>query len=464
MRGLHLSWMSFFVAFTGWFAIPPLMPTIRGDLNLTASQISDANLTSVSATILARLTVGPLCDRYGPRKVMAGLLLVGSIPVVLVGFVADGTGLIISRFFIGIIGATFVPCQHWTSTMFASEVVGAANAICGGFGNMGAGVSYFLIPLIYNLIATKLPPHEAWRVTMVVPAFLCIFMAVVDYFLGDDCPNGDWKDRDKKKEFVDVELQGMPQVNSDIDSIHSGLSDKGKLFDRKDLFEDPANIDRSLVIPPEPTGAMAVFAQLKNPTVLILMFQYGCSFGLELAVDNVIGEIFHLHFGFAQTTAGMLGSIFGLMNLFSRASGGILADYVNSQIGEGDQGRMLIHFIILFCEGVFLIGFSFVMDDLRYSIGILVLFSYFVQAGCGTTFSLVPFVNPRSLGSVYGLVAAGGSAGSIVFSYVFKIYGADYVNAFRTIGCVVFAASIMTLFLLIQSRMLLGLFFKNLNP
>lgn len=57
MRAMHLSWLSFFIAFTGWFAIPPLMPTIKADLKLTPSQISDANLTSVSATILARLTI-----------------------------------------------------------------------------------------------------------------------------------------------------------------------------------------------------------------------------------------------------------------------------------------------------------------------------------------------------------------------------------------------------------------------
>lgn len=57
MRAMHLSWLSFFIAFTGWFAIPPLMPTIKADLNLTPSQISDSNLTSVSATILARVMI-----------------------------------------------------------------------------------------------------------------------------------------------------------------------------------------------------------------------------------------------------------------------------------------------------------------------------------------------------------------------------------------------------------------------
>ncbi|KAF9308643.1 High-affinity nitrate transporter 2.1 [Podila horticola] len=443
----------------GWFAIPPLMPTIKADLKLTPSQISNANLTSVSATILARLMIGPLCDRYGPRKAMAGLLLFGSITIGLAGLASDANGLIIVRFFIGIIGAAFVPCQYWASRMFSSNIVGTANAICGGFGNMGAGVSYFLIPLIYNAIALGLPPHQAWRVTFVVPACLCILMAAVDYFLGDDCPENAWKNRDSSLENYDVDKHGMPRTASDCDSIQSNGSDDKKTSGQKETSSNTVSAPS-----PAPSVVVDLLLQLKNPAVLILMIQYGCAFGLELAVDNMIGEFFHEHFGLSQTTSGMLGSIFGLMNLFSRASGGMLADYVNTLIGEGIQGRMLVHFIILILEGVFIIGFSFAIGSLSSSIVVLILFSYFVQAGCGTTFSIVPFANPKSIGAVYGLVGAGGSIGSIVFNYIFKVYGNNYIDAFRVIGYTALLAALLTLLLKIESRMLLGLIFKKLNP
>ncbi|KAF9272522.1 High-affinity nitrate transporter 2.1 [Mortierella alpina] len=463
MRSMHLSWLSFFIAFTGWFAIPPLMPTIKADLQLAPSQISKANLTSVSATILARLMIGPLCDRYGPRKAMAGLLLLGSIPIGLSGLVSDANGLIIVRFFIGIIGAAFVPCQYWASQMFSSEIVGTANAICGGFGNMGAGVSYFLIPLLYNAVSTSLPPHQAWRVTLVIPACLCILMAAADFFLGDDCPNGDWKSRGTKSVNYDVEQHGMPQPSSDCDSIQTDKSGNEKSASPKEK-SSKAIIESASGPGQQPSIIMDLLVQLKNPAVLILMVQYGCSFGLELAVDNIIGEFFHSHFGLSQTTSGMLGSIFGLMNIFSRASGGMLADYVNTLIGEGVQGRMLVHFCILVLEGAFLIGFSFAMGALSSSLVVLVLFSYFVQAGCGTTFSIVPFANPKSMGAVYGLIGAGGSIGSILFNYAFSVYGTNYVDAFRVIGYAVLAAALLTLLLKVQSRMLLGLFFSKLNP
>ncbi|KAF9582395.1 High-affinity nitrate transporter 2.1, partial [Lunasporangiospora selenospora] len=329
MRAMHLSWMSFFIAFTGWFAIPPLMPTIKADLKLTPSQISNANMTSVSATILARLIIGPLCDRYGPRRAMASLLLLGSITIGLAGLASDGNGLIIVRFFIGIIGASFVPCQYWASRMFSSNIVGTANALCGGFGNMGAGVSYFLIPLIYNAIALGLPPHQAWRVTFVVPACLCILMAAADYFLGDDNPSDALKNSDSNLESYDVDKHGLPRTASDCDSNHDD-----HLNDEKTHGQNETSGNTAPAPGPTPSVLMDLLSQLKNPA-------YGCSFGLELAVDNMIGEFFHEHFGLSQTTSGMLGSIFGLMNLFSRASGGMLADYVNSLTGEGVQGRML---------------------------------------------------------------------------------------------------------------------------
>ncbi|KAF9972593.1 High-affinity nitrate transporter 2.1 [Actinomortierella ambigua] len=463
MRAMHLSWLSFFIAFTSWFAIPPLMPTIKKDLKLTPSQISNANITSVSATILSRLMIGPICDRYGPRKAMAGLLLYGAIVIGISGLVTDANGLITLRFFIGIIGATFVPCQYWASKMFSYNIVGTANAICGGFGNMGAGVSYFLIPLIYDAIALALPPHQAWRVTFVVPAVLCIGMAAADYFLGDDQPGDEWKQGgDLSQEQLDIEKHGLPQPFSDADSFRSDESGQNK----KDApVSSHMAVGVSTTKADAPPSALAdLLIQLKNPSVIILMIQYGCSFGLELAVDNMIGEFFHEHFGVSQTTSGMLGSIFGLMNIFSRATGGILADYVNSKIGEGVQGRMLVHFCVLMLEGAFLIGFSFAIKTLTSSIIVMILFSYFVQAGCGTTFSIVPFANPQSMGAVYGLVGAGGSVGSIIFNYVYKVYGLQYADAFRVVGYCAIGAGMLTLLLKIQERMLLGLIFKKLNP
>ncbi|HZX74975.1 MAG TPA: MFS transporter, partial [Cyclobacteriaceae bacterium] len=53
MRAFHITWMTFFVCFFGWFGIAPLMPVIREDLGLSKAQIGNIIIASVSITIFA---------------------------------------------------------------------------------------------------------------------------------------------------------------------------------------------------------------------------------------------------------------------------------------------------------------------------------------------------------------------------------------------------------------------------
>src|ERR1700754_1630927 len=91
MRTFHITWLMFFVCFFGWFGLAPLMPTIRTDLGLTKAQVGNIIIASVSSTIIARLIIGRLCDTWGPRLTAVRLLLVGAIPVFLVGLANDYT-------------------------------------------------------------------------------------------------------------------------------------------------------------------------------------------------------------------------------------------------------------------------------------------------------------------------------------------------------------------------------------
>jgi NNP family nitrate/nitrite transporter-like MFS transporter len=435
MRAFHFSWISFLTAFTGWFAIAPLMPTIKKDLKLTVAQVNDSNLTSISSTIIFRLIIGPLCDRFGPKRIMAALLAVSAIPIGLCGLVTSATGFITVRFFIGVIGATFVPCQFWTTQMFSSNVVGSANALVGGWGNMGAGVTYVLMPNVFAAISTRLSDSVSWRVAMVVPASLCLIVGLMCLLFSDDCPQGNWSRRGqfdhKANDEKDIEVHDANKVAKDTESIAESV-----------------NNVQATSRPP-----LRVFlAALCNINVIILMFMYACSFGIELAVDNVIGYFFADHFGLSQQKAGMVGAVFGLMNLFSRATGGFLSDYAYNKIGI--KGRLLTHFIMIFLNGVFLVAFRFVLNDLTNSIVILVFFSYFTQACCGSVFGIVPFVDPATVGAISGLVGAGGNIGGLIFTSVFKAYAHDTPYAFMVLGLSVMGVSLLTFFIKIVGRCL----------
>jgi NNP family nitrate/nitrite transporter-like MFS transporter len=149
MRTFHVTWLTFFMCFFGWFGLAPLMPTIREDLGLTKAQVGNALIAAVSATIFARLLIGRLCDTWGPRKTYTALLVFSSIPVFLVGLSHSYETFLLFRLAIGVIGASFVITQYHTSMMFAPNIKGTANAVAGGWGNLGGGITNMLMPLIF---------------------------------------------------------------------------------------------------------------------------------------------------------------------------------------------------------------------------------------------------------------------------------------------------------------------------
>src|SRR6185437_14649658 len=149
MRTFQITWLTFFVCFFGWFGLAPLMPTIRQDLGLSKSEVGNTIIAAVTATIFARLIIGRIVDIWGPRKTYTALLIIGSIPVFLVGLAHSYTSFLLFRLAIGVIGASFVITQFHTSLMIATNIKGTANAFTGGWGNLGGGVTNMVMPFIY---------------------------------------------------------------------------------------------------------------------------------------------------------------------------------------------------------------------------------------------------------------------------------------------------------------------------
>ena len=177
MRAFHMTWLAFFLCFFGWFGIAPLMPVIRQELHLTKEQIGNSIIASVAITVLARLLIGWLCDRVGPRRAYTWLLILGSLPVMGVGLSRRLRTFLLFRLAIGAIGASFVITQFHTSVMFAPNIVGSANATAAGWGNLGGGVTQMAMPLLFSgFLSLGAGAWWGWRLAMIVPGAALFLM------------------------------------------------------------------------------------------------------------------------------------------------------------------------------------------------------------------------------------------------------------------------------------------------
>ncbi len=160
-------------------------------------------------------------------------------------------------------------------------------------------------------------------------------------------------------------------------------------------------------------------------------------------MDNVLATYFNTVFILDHSIAGVAAGLFGLMNLFARALGGIGSDLIARKYSM--RGRVLWLFANLVLGGIFCLVFSR-MTTIGAANPTLILFSLFTQASCGAVFSIVPFVDPIATGSVGGIVGAGGNTGGVTLSLIFSHMSDP--DAVRLISFVVLGISVLT-FLLI---------------
>ncbi|BAV06547.1 nitrate/nitrite transporter [Filimonas lacunae] len=380
----------FFVCFFGWFGLAPLMPTIRADLGLNKNQIGNIIIASVSSTIIARLIIGRLCDTWGPRKTAVRLLLVGAVPVFLVGLAKDYHTFLLFRLAIGVIGASFVITQFHTSMMFAANIKGTANAVAGGWGNLGGGVTNMVMPLIFAaIVGMGYAPEKAWRYAMIVPGVMMLIVAFLYARYTKDTPAGNFEET------------GYSKVKSKTD-----------------------------------------WRVLADWRIWALVMAYAMCFGMEITFDNVAALHFTDTFHLPQQQAGFWAGVFGFMNLFARALGGIVSDKVGLRFGMRGKGVLLA--IVLLLEGLGLLLFA-QAGTFILAITSMLFFALFLKMANGATYGIVPFLHNNNIGLISGVVGAGGNLGGMLFGFLFKSTTITYIQAFSYIGCMVIAVSAIVL-------------------
>ena len=175
--------------------------------------------------------------------------------------------------------------------------------------------------------------------------------------------------------------------------------------------------------------------------------QYGCSFGVELTMNNASALYFKEVFELTTEQSAAIASIFGWMNLFARGMGGFTSDKFNAKMGM--RGRLIWQTFCLLVEGGMVFAFANT-DNLGLAIFILVVFSSFVQAAEGSTYGIVPYVNPPVTGSIAGIVGAGGNMGAVCFGLGFRQL--DYLPTFYLMGSVILASGFFSALICIKGH------------
>ena len=307
-RAFHVSWWGFFSSFFSMFAAAPLLVYMKKStsLNLTKSEIGTGNILAVAANIVARFLTGIICDILGPRRGVTFLLWITTPAIFGIMFVQGAAGWIVCRMIIGLSLATFVCSQVWCAQMYAKSVVGLANATSAGWGNLGGGVTNLLMPYIflgfYGAVSGTSAEREdlSWRLCYIVPLAMHILGGIFA-LTARDLPDGNISELEK-----------------------SGAKQKSK-------------------------GSIVLKTGLSNVNAWILTATYGMCFGVELTMNSVAALYFHEYHGLTPQIAGLLASLYGLMNLVARSAGGLLSDFSNKKAGM--RGRLWSAWVVQTMEG-----------------------------------------------------------------------------------------------------------------
>ncbi|WP_153915421.1 NarK family nitrate/nitrite MFS transporter [Shewanella sp. TC10] len=428
MKTLHLSWIAFFITFVVWFNAAPLLSVIADSLGLTKSQIKTLLILNVALTIPARIIIGMVTDKYGPRLTYSVLMGVCSIPCFMFAVADTFEQLALARFLIGFIGAGFVIGIRIVSEWFPAKELGTAEGIYGGWGNFGSAAAAFTLPAI----AIFFGGEDGWRYAIGLTGLMSLVFAFVYYFNVTDTPKGSTYFKPKKAGGLEVTSKGdfallifmkIPMYAT-LALLAWKLSPAGvSMLDEQmtniiyvglvaiffiDLYQT-YQVNKDIFVKEVPEFERYPFKQ-----VAVLNVLYFTTFGSELAVVSMLPLFFAETFGLGMAQAGMVASSYAFMNLMSRPGGGWLSDKF------GRKNTLLILTAGL-AIGYFSVGQIDGTWSLPLAVVVVMACSFFVQGGEGAVFAAVPLIKRRLTGQIAGMTGAYGNVGAVFFLTVYSM-------------------------------------------
>ncbi|MEM7725534.1 MAG: MFS transporter [Cyanobacteria bacterium P01_A01_bin.45] len=436
---LHMTWFAFFLSFVVWFNLAPLATQVKADFGLTVAQIRTLAICNVALTVPARVIIGMLLDKYGPRITYSLLLVYAAIPCLIFASAQDFSQLVAARLALGVVGAGFVIGIRMVAEWFPPKEIGLAEGIYGGWGNFGSAAAAFTLPAIAAWLsfgAANPQTGEAllnWRLGIGGTGVIAAIYGIIYYFNVEDHPPGKVYQKPKsargievtsKRDFWFLMLMNLPL--SGILMVLAWRLHKVKLYDVNTmyivwacliglyLFQAynclMANKDLLAGRKIYPAKDRYSFSQ-----VAILELTYIVNFGSELAVVSMLPAFFEGTFTLSKTHAGMIAASYAFMNLMSRPGGGLISDRLGS--------RKMTMAVLTAGMGIGYLIMGSVGGGWWLPLAILLTMtcSFFVQAGEGSTFAIVPLIKRRITGQVAGNVGAYGNVGAVAYLTIFSL-------------------------------------------
>ena len=470
IRVLHYTWIAFFITFYVWFNLAPLATTMLKNVDwLTVEHIKILLICNVALTIPARILIGALIDRYGPRLVFSGLMIVMALPTFAFAFGNTFMQLLVARLILGSIGAGFVVGIRMIVQWFPPKLIGRAEGFYAGWGNFGSAWAAMTLPwfaLTFFQDWLNLGP-DSWRWALVLNGMVSLVYGIMYYFLVKDMPEGKEFVGSKKVEpmtvsswgdliqylvwsaplvgalgilvwrISGVKINGIPILSGTLLYLIYGIL----------ILIYVAHVVKTLQVNvPILRAGVPEADKYHWGSVAALNSTYFANFGAELAVVSMLPMFFESTFAnltdgdgnyiMTATLAGLVAASFAFVNLLARPLGGLLSDTMKNR-----KRTMLVYMlgITLGFLGMASIGqYGPVNGDggqtiipmfdglwwLVVAVIITITCSMFVQGAEGATFAIIPLIKKEMTGQVAGMAGAYGNVGAVVYLVLFSVVDA----------------------------------------
>jgi NNP family nitrate/nitrite transporter-like MFS transporter len=403
-----------------WFGFAPFATTIGDELGLGKAELLTLGLCNVALTVPARVFVGMALDRFGPRRVYASILVFALVPSMLFATAHSFEQLVIARLLVSLVGAGFVVGIRLVSEWFASDEVGTAEGVYGGWGNFGAAAAAFGLPAV----AAAIGGPAGWRWAAAGIGVGCAVYGLAYLRLVTDTPDG--HDYERPRTVAALEVTSRSAVFGLAAMLVPLSAALGLIAYRiwdTDVVSTPIVLG-SLVL----VGALLAYQEIavfrvnrsalaRTPaadpypfrSVAVLAFAYFCTFGSEVAAVSFLPQFFEDTWELGPEVAGFAAAGFAVMNLVTRPAGGLLSDVL------GSRRRWLAILLAGLAVGFVAMSRLDGQWPLAAALVLVVVTSLFAQAGNGAVYAIVPLIRPRAGGQIAGIVGAYGNVGGVVF-------------------------------------------------